>query len=394
MEPLKGKKIARVATVPFFIATQAARQVTHIVQAGADVTLITSDGPELDRISYGPRLKSILVDIPRSLHPWRDAVALVRLTRIFRRERFDIVHSTTPKAGLLCAIAGTFAGVRVRLHTFTGQTWVTLHGPMRWIARWADKMIGILCTRCYADSQSQLDFLVGEHVVRQDKIEVLGIGSLAGIELSRFDPVRFSPEEREDVRRELGIAKTAKIITFVGRLCRDKGLFELLDAFEALHRKGYDADLLLVGPLDTGSGHDSDELSARIKSIPRVHHVGYVAQPERFVAASYLMCLPSYREGFGTVVLEAASLAVPTIGSRIYGLSDAIVHGETGILIPVRDARALEQAMAKLMDTPALREQMAQSARQRCVRDFSDETISDALISEYLRRLANSSSTD
>lgn len=387
LTPLDGKKVARVATVPFAIATQANRQIEHIVEGGADVTLITSAGEELNRVNFGPRLRHLEVEIPRKLRPWRDLMALIKLVRIFRSERFDIVHSTTPKAGLLCAIGGVLARVPIRLHTFTGQTWVTLNGIMREVAKLADRIIGSLCTHCYADSHSQMRFLIQQGIVASEKISVIGSGSLAGIDLQRFDPERFSKHHRVDLKSHLGIYNSNPLLIFVGRVCKDKGVWELLEALEILRGEGKQTELLLLGPFDASGAEDLKALEQKIGELSNVHFLGYVKRPEEFLAISDIMCLPSYREGFGTVVLEAAALRVPTVGSAIYGLSDAIVDGETGLLAPPKDAPALAKVISKLLDNPELRENMSDAARRRCVEEFDDEKVSANLIDAYVHWL-------
>jgi hypothetical protein len=186
-----GIRLARISTVPYFVVSQLAGQLDAIVRSGIEVTVITSDGPELSKLKSSalpPRI--ITVEIARSISLVKDVRALWRLFCLFRRERFDIVHSTTPKAGLIAAVAGLFAGVPVRLHTFTGQPWVSLHGPLRWVARWSDSLIGRLNTQCYADSESQRKFLIEQGVISPQRVSVIGAGSVAGVDLERFNATK------------------------------------------------------------------------------------------------------------------------------------------------------------------------------------------------------------
>lgn len=382
---LRGVKIARVSTVPYFVVTQLKRQIDYLSQAGAQVVVITSAGPEIQGI-VSETVSVEMIEIPRSIRLFKDVIALFRLFCCFRRHRFDIVHSTTPKAGLLCAVAGALALVPIRLHTFTGQPWVGLTGPMRHLVVGADWLIGRLVTRCYADSDSQRDFLVAERVIPDAKIGVIGQGSLAGVDLQRFDPGRWSGDEKRALRRELKLNETGKVILFVGRITRDKGVGELLDAFNALVKQEYDVDLLLVGPLDEEHG-GAAEFGPVIAGAQRVHHVGYTDCPERYMALADLMCLPSYREGFGTVVIEAAAMGMPTLGTRIYGLSDAVKDGETGMLVPPRDSAALFDAMRALLDNPEQLAKMGQAARARCIEHFDAARINQLLAEEYVRLL-------
>jgi len=383
---LQGVRIARVSTVPYFMVTQLKGQIEYLSEMGAKVVVITSPGPELKMVA-GKNVSVKTIDIPRSIQPFRDLVALLRLLRCFRSNRFAIVHSTTPKAGLLCAVAGAFLRVPVRLHTFTGQPWVSLTGPVRHLARWADWLIGRLTTRCYADSESQRDFLVAERVVSASKIGVIGKGSVAGVDLQRFDPTRWSEGEKAAMRRELSLSVSGHVILFVGRVTGDKGIRELLKAFDALLHEGYDLDLLLVGPLDTELGGAAGLDAKTLVKQRRVRHVGYTDCPERYMAIADFLCLPSYREGFGTVVIEAAAMGLPTVGTQIYGLSDAVEDGVTGTLVPPRNVGALAEAIREMLNNQTRLARMGQAARARCLADFDSTKVNALVAKEYARLL-------
>lgn len=380
---LRGVKIARVSTVAFFVETQLYAQISAIVQAGAQVSVVASEDG-LDREISGSRYISI--DIPRKIDLVRDFAALIKLWLFFRRSGFDIVHSTTPKAGLLCCLAARLAGVPVRLHTFTGQPWVGLTGIKRFLSKSSDKIIALLNTHCYADSFSQKNFIVDSGVSRSERISVLGPGSLAGIDLERFNPLRFNDNDKIKLKSELGIAPSAQVLLFVGRLSRDKGIFELLAAYQDVIAHGADVFLVLLGPHET----DVDSLLVGKASAvkERIIMPGFSSEPERFMAIADILLLPSYREGFGTVVIEAAAMGVPAIGTDIYGLSDAIVDGETGLLVPVKDVDKLAAAITVLLHDAAMRLEMSLNARKRVEREFSSMRVSELLMDEYVRFLA------
>jgi glycosyltransferase involved in cell wall biosynthesis len=384
---LRGARIARVSTVPYFVVSQLGGQIEYLSKTGALVVVVTSAGPELQRLS-SEDISVENIEIPRSISPLKDAIALFQLFLCFRRNHFDIVHSTTPKAGLLCAVAGVLARVPVRLHTFTGQPWVSLTGPHRLLARWADWVIGRLATNCYTDSESQREFLIAEGVVPAAKIGVLGRGSLAGVNLQRFNSARWAESEKMALRRELGLSESGYVILFVGRVTRDKGVGELISAFDAVIQKGFDADLLLVGPLDSERGGMVELTDAVMGGLQRVHRVGYSDCPERYMAIADFLCLPSYREGFGTVVIEAAAMGLPTLGTRIYGLSDAVEDGVTGMLVPPRDSEALANAMLALLEEPDHLASMGQVARARCIEHFDADKVNALVAEEYVRLLS------
>ncbi|MEW6427160.1 MAG: glycosyltransferase family 4 protein [Thermodesulfobacteriota bacterium] len=385
---LNGIKICRSATVSYYLVAQLKRQAEYFRDQGMEVVLVSSEGPELNQLVLNDSLRHEVVRIERSISFIDDLAALIRLVRLFRRHRFDIVHSTTPKAGLLTALAGFFCCVPIRLHTFTGQQWVTMKGPIRWLSKMADRLIGRLCTHCYADSESQRRFLVEQNILSDSSISVIGEGSLAGVDRNRFDPSRWNEAQGDALRGRLSIPGDAFVFCYIGRITRDKGISELLSSFAVLHSMGFNADLLLLGPLDSdcGGSRSSSNFSGLLKS-PRVHCLGYVNDPEQFLAISDILCLPSYREGFGTVVIEAAAMGVPAVGTRITGLVDAIVDGETGILVVPRDEGSLLAAMQKCLESPGLVKKMGKAAQQRCARSFDSSIVNRKVAEEYERLL-------
>lgn len=381
---LSGIKIARVSTVPFFVQTQLKHQLQVLGKHGADVIVISSNGPELVSLERLVGVSCEPINISRAISPWADLIALVRLIAFFYKQKIHIAHSTTPKAGLLTALAAFMTGVPLRLHTFTGQPWVNLHGPKRWLARTCDKIIGILNTRCYTDSKSQREFLINEQIVDSERLFVIGQGSLAGVDVLRFDSNRFNENQRDIIRQSLGLPSNAVVLMFVGRITVDKGIRELLLAFQEIQSYISNVHLVLVGPIDSGSGVTSKNPLINIENIKRVHCVGFSRNPESYLSIADILCLPSYREGFGSIVIEAAAMRVPTIGSDIYGLSDAIVHGVTGLLVPARNVEELTKALDILLADKMLRKKMGEQARQRVLEMFDARIINEKIVEEYI----------
>jgi glycosyltransferase involved in cell wall biosynthesis len=381
-------KVARVSTVPFFIVTQLSATIEALQDSGVAVTVISSDddlGGEL-RDLVGSNF--IPVKMVREINPIQDLLSLIMLVKVFRQGEFDIVHSTTPKAGLLCAIAGKIAGVKVRLHTYTGQPWVTMQGIKRQILKFCDRVIGALNTRCYTDSFSQQKFLVEQGVVKSEKISVLGHGSFAGVDLKRFDASRFPRSERVTLKAELQIEAGSKVVIFVGRITKEKGVSELVEAFERLIVEGLDLYLLLVGPFEPDGAAIIDSVS-NISVKDRIKTVGFSNIPEKYMAVADMLCLPSYREGFGTVVIEAAAMGLPTVGTSIYGLSDAVVDRQTGFLVPVGDSASLANSIRSLITDDRLLMEMSKSARERAQTIFDSKLYSSLLIAEYTEFVRN-----
>lgn len=372
-------RICRVATVPFFLLHHLGGQIRSEVGAGHEVVMVASPGNEAEPVRCLTGAAFEAIPIARRISPVADLLSLVRLFLFFRRRKFDLVHSTTPKAGLLTAIAGRLAGVPIRLHTFTGQAWSERRGPVRWLGKLADAVIARLNQRCYADSFSQREFIVAQGVAPAEAIGVLGQGSLAGVDIERFNPqARLAGAT---VRKDLGIPPMATVVGFVGRITRDKGVVELLEACRIITASHSDVYVIFVGP-DESSG--DAEFGAMLEAAGSyVRYVGYQPNPERWMAAFDLFCLPSYREGFGNVVLEAAAMGIPSVGTRIPGLVDAIEDEVTGVLVPVKNFVALANALIRIIEDSGLRDRLGREACNRAVSLYDARIVNARLLAEY-----------
>lgn len=335
-----------------------------------------------DEISVSDAFPGKVVSIPiaRELAPVRDLYALAALVRLFVKERFAAVHSLQPKAGLLTMVAAWLTRVPIRIHTMTGQVWVTRSGPMRQILKAMDRTLAWCATHMLTDSPSQRDFLIEQRIAAPGKVRVLGDGSVSGVDTARFKP---SALDRQRVRSELGISDDAIMLLFVGRLSRDKGVGDLAKAFAELSVRHPKLALILVGP-------DEDGLRAAIEGAGAptgIRFVDYTPYPERFMAAADIFCLPSYREGFGTVIIEAAAVGVPSVASRIYGVIDAVEEGVTGLLHQAGSVADLSKTLEVLITSPELRQTMGLKARARVEAQFSRNRLTEALIAYYEERL-------
>ncbi|BAO31116.1 glycosyltransferase family 4 protein [Sulfuritalea hydrogenivorans] len=370
-------RVCFVSTIAWPLRVYIGPHIRKIAES-SQVTLVADGVSELANGEFDSAVRFRQVAIPRRIRLGSDVLALFKLWRILRSGRFDCVHSIMPKAGLLSMLAGAAAGVPVRFHTFTGQVWATRAGLSRRFLMLMDWLIARLATSVLTDSLSQRDFLIANGIVKAGKISVLGNGSVVGV-----DPLRFAPdtEAREQGRRDLGIGTGDFVFLFVGRLNRDKGVTDLLQAFAEISHRHSSAHLVLVGP-------DEDGYDVRIANLPealrqRLHRVGFTSQPERCMAVSDVICLPSYREGFGSVLIEAAAGGLPAVASRIYGISDAVVDGVTGILHEPGNVAEIVLGMLKLAEDQPLRSRMGAAARARAVEEFSEERLTTAFQNFY-----------
>jgi glycosyltransferase involved in cell wall biosynthesis len=369
------KKLCYIATIP---AVVHAFLRGHI-QASADKYEVTVICNSVDKhLLDGLNARLVLLPIERKPSPWRDAQVLFHLFILFRRERYDIVHSHMPKTALLGMLAAWLAGVPIRINTFHGEVWATRSGWRRGLLKLFDRLIGQLATDVLTVSPSQRDFLVKERVLRQGKAKVIGAGSVCGVDSQRFHP---DVEMRKTVRRDLGIAQDAKVILFVGRLNRDKGMLDLAESFDVIAKGNPNVVLLLVGSEEDVSYCNIQKVCSA--ELEQLRYVSFTPKPELYMAAADIFCLPSYREGFGMSIIEAAACGVPSVASRIYGITDAIADGETGLLFPVGNVAALTESLQKLISDDVCRQQMGEAARKRVLELFSSEMNSREMLTLY-----------
>jgi glycosyltransferase involved in cell wall biosynthesis len=386
-------RLCRTVSVPTTFATLLRRQIAVVAANNIVVTLVSSAGGELESISHENSMTSFPVPMARAITPFRDLRSLLRLYRYFRCARFDIVHSSTPKAGLLTALASWCARVPIRLHTYTGQPWVEMRGLKRFLARSSDKLVGTLTTGCYADSASQRRFLIENKIVDISKIAVLASGSLSGVDLDRFDPKIWRNARSAETRAELGISTNALALLFLGRITRDKGIVELYEAFCGLQVPGRDIELILVGPFEPERDPLPPATLAGLSRHAKIHMVGFTPCPERYLGVADIFCLPSYREGFGSAVIEAAAMGVPAVATSVVGLVDAVVPGETGLLVPPKDAAALRIALTSLLVDSRLRQRLGNSAQIRARLLFDAAKVNQAVADEYWRLYRRAAAT-
>lgn len=352
-----------------YLAGQPRRLAEHF-----DVTLVASPGPGLVGAADAEGVHSRPLPMERKISPLRDLRALVRLYRILRTDRPDIVQSYSPKAGLLTMIAAYVARVPVRVHGIIGMPLMEASGPRGLLLRWCEQFTYALATHVTCNSQN-LRTWIGHHLSSR-AIEVIGHGSVNGVDLDRLRPP--TDDERRSARVSLGLAPDRCVFTFVGRLVEDKGIGELIAAFSSLPA-GL-ATLLLVGD-EEGEG-----LSAAVRTTIATHehvvHIGWRGDVRPAYWATDVLVLPSYREGMPNVLLEAAATGLPLIASDINGC-DEIIHPEVnGLLVPIKNSVALRRAMESLIN-PAIRQAMGKQSRQVVAEQYDHHAFCNELIARY-----------
>lgn len=319
------------------------------------------------------------VGIQRKISLVQDFKALCHLYRYFRSEKFDAVHSVTPKAGLLTSIAAFFARVPVRIHIYTGQVWANKTGLMRFILKTMDRMIALFDNHILVDGEGQRQFLISNRVVSAKNSKVLGSGSICGVNLDRFSP---SADVREEKRRELCIDDSKTVFVFMGRLNHDKGVYELLSAYNRIASERGDVYLILFG-------HDEENVSSTFNDYEYIKigsnfcYFGATPEPHIMLQAGDVFVLPTYREGFGSSVIEASALGLPVICSDAYGVMDAMVDNETGLRCKVGDSGSLYSAMIKLADDKHLQKSLGNNGRERVIREFNGADVTKNWVQFY-----------
>ncbi len=376
------RHVVHVLTVPDSLVFLDG-QVAFMREHGWRLSVITSPGEALEAFGKRHDVPVYAIAMPRRMSPLQDARSLADLARLIARLRPDLVHSHTPKGGLLGTIAATIARVQARIYHMRGLPMMTMHGTQRHIMTATERTSCGLATRVLANSHSLRQFAIEQRLCRPSKIQVLGSGSGNGVDSSgRFDPSRIGDEDRRAFRRRLGIPDAAPVLGYLGRLVRDKGVAELALAWQAVRETQADAHLVIGGVFE-----ERDALSPRtreaLESDPRIHLMGFVTDTPIFYRAIDVLVLPTYREGFPNVLLEASAMRVPIVATRVTGCVDAVVDGETGTLVPPRDSVSLASAIARYLESPELRREHGDAGRDRIDREFRRDRLWHALLGVY-----------
>ena len=312
------------------------------------------------------------LNLERNPNPLKDLNSLFKLIQILRKNKYDIVHTFTPKAGLIGQLASYISRVKNRYHTFTGQVWATKTGWKKILLKNIDRLTGSLTTAVLVDSPSQQEFLIKNHVFQPDKSSVLGLGSISGVNLSKF---KYSDEKRLSLRAKLGLTENNFVLLYAGRLKVDKGIPELISAFDMISTNK-NCFLVVVGA-------DEDNLLPLLKSRKNVLFCGFTDDITSYFSMADLLCLPSHREGFGNVIIEAAACKLPSLASNIYGLSDAIENEKSGLLHCVKDPSDIALNLKKLMNDKTMLSNLGENAFIRVNTCFTEEYIVEEFLKFY-----------
>lgn len=381
LEP-KRPSLVHITTVPQTLGFLI-EQIRVMQCKGFDVHVVSSPGEQLDRIRELEGVTVHPVQMHRRITPFRDLVALVRIWRTLRSIRPLIVHAHTPKGGLLGIIAAWTSLVPVRIYSILGLPSLTAKAPKKILLKYCEQITCHLAHRILAISESIREIVVESKVCSETKIKVLHKGGAFGVDaLDRFNPAKMEVSIRATTRAKLGAPTDSLVVGFIGRIVKDKGIYELMNAWKQLRVEFARLHLIVVGSFEAHDPLDRD-LRERIIGDSRIHMIGQVADPSPYYAAMDLLAMPTYREGFGQVLIEAAAMELPVVATCVPGCVDSVQHGITGTLVPARNAQALADAIRVYLNDPALRQNHGRAGRRRALSDFSNNVLSDATYREY-----------
>ena len=347
------------------------------------VIAVAADEKRLEKYGVDNNVETYAVELTRAITPIADLKAVFKLTSFLRKEKPLIIHSHTPKAGIISMLAGWLAGVPIRLHTVAGLPLLEVKGFKRRILDFVEMLTYKLAHKVFPNSFELKKIILDLNYANESKLKVLGNGSSNGIDTTYFDPQRFTEDFKSDLRSKFGIPQEDIVFVFVGRLVKEKGIEELVRAFNELRVSSPKCSLLLIGPYEQELDPISEEIIQEIEKNPKIITTGYELDVRPYFAIANILTFPSYREGFPNVVLQAGAMSLPAIVSDINGCNEIIQNGENGIIIPVKSEEALKVAMKKLVEDIDLRSQLTLNARQVIQKKYEREYFWQILLKEY-----------
>lgn len=383
---MKRYKVIKTSTVPQSLNGLLKGQLKFL-NSFFEVIALSGYNEKLEEVKNREGVKIIDVSMERRISPLKDVISLVRLVKVFKQEKPLIVHSITPKAGLLTMLAGKIAGVPVRMHTFTGLIFPTRTGVMQKLLIKMDQLLCWAATNVYPEGNGVKNDLI-KYKITSKPLSVLANGNVNGIDLDYYNLEKLNFEDLNNLRDSLGIKTDDFVYVFVGRLVGDKGINELVKAFNSLSLEKSNIKLLLVGPLEEKLDPLDVETLKVMKDNSNIISVGFQKDVRPYFAISDALVFPSYREGFPNVVIQAGAMELPSIVTNINGCNEIIEEGVNGTIIPVKNTDALIVTMLKLIEDIEYYNQLKVNSRKMITERYEQKVIWDALLEEYITVIA------
>jgi glycosyltransferase involved in cell wall biosynthesis len=379
------KKVFRISTVPMSLNILLKGQLAFL-NKHFSITAVSGSGKNLEEVKIREGVNVYPISMVREISLIKDLFSLIKLYSYFKKEKPLIVHSITPKAGLLSMLAAKFAKVPIRMHTFTGLIFPTRTGLMQNLLIRMDQILCWAATNVYPEGNGVKQDLI-DYKITSKPLKILANGNVNGIDLDYFNPTSFSDHEINLSRNKHNINNDDFVFVFVGRLVGDKGINELIEAFEGIDNKN--AKLLLVGSFENELDPLEKETLSTIKTNPNIISVGYQTDVRAYFAISDALAFPSYREGFPNVVMQAGAMGLPSIVTDINGCNEIIEEGTNGIIIPPKDVVALKNAMLEMIENKELYNHLKSNAREMITSRYEQRIVWEALLEEYKRLIDN-----
>lgn len=376
------KKLIRITTVPSSLRTLLKGQ-SRFMSQHYEVIGVSGDGDALTEVRQNEGIRTHVVEMTRTITPLKDLKATYKLFKFFKAEKPFIVHTHTPKAGTLGMLAARLAKVPHRLHTIAGLPLLEASGKKRKLLDLVEKFTYTCATKILPNSFGLEDIIIKNKYTTADKLLVIGNGSSNGIDIQHYDSALVSEEKKEQLKQELGIRNQDLVFIFIGRIVKDKGINELVTAFNSLSKKNLNCKLLLVGPRENHLDPLLPETEALIEDNNQILAVGVQKDIRPYVAISHALTFPSYREGFPNVVLQCSCMGLPCVVSNINGCNEVIEDQVNGLIIPVKDILALEKAMQFMIDNPEKRQDMIKHTRARIIERYEQTYVWNELLNYY-----------
>ena len=381
------KKLIRITTVPLSLKVLLKGQLRFMASNGFDVKGVSSEGEELKEVRENEGIVMKAINMSRKITPFQDLKSLWEMWNFLRKEKPQIVHTHTPKAGIIGMLAARLAGVPHRLHTVAGLPLMEATGIKRKILNFVEKLTYSSATRVYPNSKGLYDFILQNNFTQSNKLKIIGNGSSNGINTTLFSPDQVTETERVTLREKLNIQPDDFVFVFVGRIVSDKGINELIKAFSELqtaeNNESTGIKLLLVGGLESDLDPLNPETLAEINQNKDIISVGFQQDVRSFFAIADALVFPSYREGFPNVVMQAGAMGLPSIVSDINGCNEIIIEGENGLSIPPKNVEKLKEKMLTLAKDKNLYTKLKGNSRRMIENRYEQSVVWNALLEEY-----------
>ena len=375
-------KLIRITTVPISLEKLIEGQMSFMKNY-FEVFAISSDIKNLEKVGKKERVAIQSINLTRKITPLKDLKAVIKLYNFLKKEKPHIVHSHTPKAGIVGMLASYFASVPYRLHTVAGLPLLEATGLKRKVLNAVEKITYNCATNVYPNSYGLKKIILDNRFVNKEKLKVIGNGSSNGIDTSYFDPKLFSIKDKEVLKTNLRIKNTDFVFIFVGRIVSDKGINELVASFEKLSSKNKNVKLLLVGPFEEKLDPLKEKTTLIIKHNKQIISVGYQKDVRPYFAIANALTFPSYREGFPNVVMQAGAMELPSIVSDINGCNEIIENNLNGWIVPAKDTEVLFDAMQNCLINQQQVLEMAAQSREMITSRYEQQKVWYAILTEY-----------